>query len=57
MEFKKYSLILPFLLTVNNVFRYVFKRDCVIIKKLIKMDNKLNVGDFSYNFFLVAKKK
>ena len=55
--FKKYTFFLPFLLSLQNVYKFIFKKNCCLLEKLVRFDNQLNLGNLSYNFFLTAEKK
>lgn len=55
-KFKKFSLFQPFLLTMNNLWRFFNKNDNPFIIKLVWYDNQINGGDLSYNMFIIAKK-
>lgn len=56
IQFDKYSLFQPFLLDLYNIWRFLFKGNAEWVKSLIYFDNKINAGNNSYNFFLLAKK-
>jgi SAM-dependent methyltransferase len=56
-EFYKFSLFHPFLLVMQNVFDYFFKRKSDLVKKMIWYDNKLNAGELSYNMLAICTKK
>lgn len=57
LEFKRYGLFQPFLLVLYNFYLFMFKKESIIIKWLIWLDNNLNTGNFAYFFFLKAVKK
>lgn len=56
IEFKKFSLFMPFLLVLGNIWNYFFRKPIILINFFIKMDNRLNCGELSYNFWVMAKK-
>lgn len=56
LEFKKFSFFMPFLLVLGNIWNYFFSKPFFLIDYIIKIDNKLNCGELSYNFWLMAKK-
>ncbi len=53
----KFSLFYPFLLIPHNIINYLFKPKSNPMLWLIHLDNLINAGDLSYNFFLAAKRK
>lgn len=56
-KFHKFSLLHPFLLVIGNFFDYLFKNVPGFVRKAIWYDNKLRVGELSYNFLAVVRKK
>lgn len=56
LELKKFSLFMPFLLVLGNVWNYFFSKKAFLIDYIINVDNRLNCGELSYNFWLLAKK-
>lgn len=55
-KFDKFSLFLPFLYTLYNIWEFLFKKDNFLIKQLIWIDHHIKAGNLSYNLFIVAKK-
>ena len=56
-KFYKFSIFHPFLLVLGNIWDYLFKSENKLIKRIVWWDNKINAGEFSYNMFVVARKK
>lgn len=56
-KFYKFSLFHPFLLLIYNFTDYVLKKHASWATYLIYLDNKINAGEYSYNFLVMAKKK
>lgn len=55
---RKYGLFIPFLHTLHNFFNFVIKtKNLSWVDRLIWLDNKIEVGDYSYNFFAIATNK
>lgn len=56
-KFYKFSLFHPFLLVLLNISDYLFGKKSVLVERLVWIDNLINAKDYSYNMFVVAKKK
>lgn len=55
-KFLKFSLFHPFLLVVYNIWHYVFKKHNKFLTWLVRLDNQLKLGEFSYNMLVIARK-
>ncbi|KKQ75710.1 MAG: ubiquinone/menaquinone biosynthesis methyltransferase [Candidatus Woesebacteria bacterium GW2011_GWB1_38_5b] len=56
-KFTKHAFFLPFLLVLQNFSKYFLGEFSSLLNWVIRLDNKLPTGRFSYNFIVVARKK
>lgn len=57
IKFEKFSFFHPFLLILINICNLIFKQKWQVLERLVILDNKLRMGDLSYNMLVIARKK
>lgn len=56
IKLRRYSLFQPFLLDLINIWYLIFKNENLLLNLLVWLDNHIPAGNWSYNFYFVAKK-